>query len=228
MKLRYILVIIFLCVFLLLTYYISNNSALDAKLTFSENSDQYTIKNLKEDNEKYNIDIYYPQTNYDVLNIKIKGCIQKIVEDFKNIISEESDKTYILEISFDDYEYENYISFAFNVFRQTGGAHPMNTTFTINYDIKNDVIIDITELTKLYENVLDTFYTISYDTLKENEKILKYGNEEMLKNGLEKKIINYQNFVFDKNHIILFFNPYDVAPYVAGEFIVRIPYDQLS
>lgn len=228
MKLRYIFVIIFLACFIILTYFISNYSILNVKETFSGNSDKYELKNLKESNDKYVIDIYYPQTSYDALNIKIKSCIQNIVEDFKTVVGNASEDDYILEISFNYYEYENYISFAFNVFRETGGAHPNTNTFTINYDINNNVIVDITELTKRYNNILDVFYNISYECLKNDEKIIKYGNEDMLEKGLEKKIENYMNFVFDKNGIILFFNPYDVAPYVAGDFIVRIPYNKLN
>lgn len=228
MKLRYTFVIIFLCAFLLLTYFINNYNEFSVKETFSENSDNYTMKNIKDDNEKYKIDIYYPQTNYDTLNIKIKADIQNIVSDFKNSLSEDVSFDYLLEISFNYYEYENYISFVFNVFSETGGAHPSTSVFTVTYDIKNDKIIDITELTKIYSNTLEIFSTISYESLKDNEKILQYGDEDMLKKGLEKRIENFRNFAFDKNNLILFFNPYDVAPYVAGSFVVKIPYEKLE
>lgn len=228
MKLKILYVIIFLCAFIMLTYFVTNYDELNVKETFSENNSNYTMKNLKEGSDKYHIDIYYPQTNYDVLNIKIKADIQNIVSDFKNLLNEEHDKEYVLEISFDYYEYENYISFAFNVFTQTGGAHPNTRTFTVNYDIRNNKIIDIVELTKMYPNILKVFSKISYESLKDNDKILEYGNEEMFNKGIEEKIENFRNFVFDKNNIILFYNPYDVAPYVAGSFIVKIPYENLE
>lgn len=228
MKLRYTFVIIFLCAFLLLTYFINNYNEFSVKETFSENSDNYTMKNIKDDNEKYKIDIYYPQTNYDTLNMKIKSDIQNIVNDFKNSLNNETDWQYVLEISFNYYEYENYISFVFNVFSQTGGAHPNTRVFTVNYDIKNDKIIDITELTKMYTNILEIFSKTSYESLKDNDKILQYGNEDMFKRGLEERIENFRNFVFDKNGIVLFFNPYDIAPYVAGSFVVKVPYDKLD
>jgi len=160
MKLKIIYVIIFLCAFVVLTYFVSNYDELNVKETFSENSSNYTMKNLKEGSDKYHIDIYYPQTIYDVLNIKIKADIQNIVSDFKNLLNEEHDKEYVLKISFDYYEYEGYISFAFNVFRQTGGAHPNTNTFTVNYDIRNNKIIDIVELTKMYPNILKVFSTL--------------------------------------------------------------------
>lgn len=228
MKLKIIYVIIFLCAFVVLTYFVSNYDELNVKETFSENNSNYTMKNLKEGSDKYHIDIYYPQTIYDVLNIKIKADIQNIVSDFKNLLNEEHDKEYVLEISFDYYEYEGYISFAFNVFRQTGGAHPNTNTFTVNYDIRNNKIIDIVELTKMYPSILKVFSKVSYESLKDNDKILEYGNEEMFNKGIEEKVENFRNFVFDKNNIILFYNPYDIAPYVAGSFVVKIPYDKLE
>lgn len=80
----------------------------------------------------------------------------------------------------------------------------------------------------MYPNILKIFSKISYESLKDNDKILEYGNEEMFNKGIEEKIENFRNFVFDKNNIILFYNPYDVAPYVAGSFIVKIPYENLE
>ena len=228
MKLRYIFVIIFLAIFLILTYLVSTHTKLDAKAIYSESNDKYDMKNLKENNEKYNIDIYYPNKSFDLLNTDIKAKLQKIVEDFKSKADFEHDNSYTLQVSFDCYEYKNYMSFAFNVFTDVGGAHPNTITFTINYDIKNNKIIDIVELTKIYKYVLKVFSTNSYNSLKDDKSITEYGNEDMLKVGVEEKTDNFKNFVFDKNYIIIFFNQYDVAPYVSGSFVVKIPYSELE
>ena len=80
----------------------------------------------------------------------------------------------------------------------------------------------------MYTNILEIFSKTSYESLKDNDKILQYGNEDMFKRGLEERIENFRNFAFDKNNLILFFNPYDVAPYVAGSFVVKIPYEKLE
>ena len=64
--------------------------------------------------------------------------------------------------------------------------------------------------------------------MKDNENIKEYSSEEMLKKGTKPNLDNFRNFVFDKNDIVIFFNQYDVAPYVAGSFIVRVPYSKIE
>ena len=146
MKPRYIFVIIFLLFFIVLTYVVQNYykyKVESVKETISSNNDIYEMKNIKDDDKKYIIDIYYPYTKYEILNIAIKSKMQKIVDDFKEAVDFEHEAKYNLDISFDYYNYDYYISFAFNVNSDTGGAHPSSNIFTINYDLKNNKIIDI-------------------------------------------------------------------------------------
>ena len=50
----------------------------------------------------------------------------------------------------------------------------------------------------------------------------------MLKDGTKPLATSFGNFAFSKNGMIIFFNRYQVAPYVAGTFKVNISYEQLE
>ena len=77
-------------------------------------------------------------------------------------------------------------------------------------------------------HILGKLSSITYDLLKNEERIKEYGNDEMLKDGTKPLNASFGNFAFSKNGMIIFFNRYQVAPYVAGTFKVNISYEQLE
>ena len=219
-------------------YDINSNDSITAKeeyeylketmsLSSIVNQDDYVVQRINEKYRNSNIEVYYPVTKYEVLNKEINsiidGKINKFISDIKD------DVEYSLFINFDMYKYENnHISFLFHVLIDYAGAHPNTYMFTVNYSIKEKSIINIDTLIQKYNNILNLMSKYSYNSLLNNDKIKEINMINMLESGTKPTKENFDNFVFSKNGLIVFFEKYQIAPYAYGEFWITIPYEELN
>lgn len=173
------------------------------------------------------IRVSYPRTKYLKVNEEIFNVISKNLLIFmdmaKNSVVDSA--IYTIDISYDEYEYSNYLSFVFYISMYTGGAHSGNQIVTIVYDIKNDKLIFIDDLISKDKDILNKFSDFSRKKLLDNEKLV---NKELLIEGTKPTKVNFSKFVFTKRGILLFFEPYQIAPYTEGSFRVLISYDRLN
>lgn len=233
-KYIYIFVALLFFVFITITYYVSSTDTnLEVRQVFnvSELISNCEIKEISEITENYEINIYYPETTYLNLNEKVNNKISEYIESFKQDIkglNPIDGQKFLLNINFSSYEYEEYFSYAFEIFTDFGGAHPNTTSWTINYNVKDRKIVDINYLIEKNKNILNILSEYTFNELKENEQIKDNYVEEMLKNGTEAKKENFQNFIFTKEGLRIIFQRYSVAPYSSGEFSVTIPYNKLN
>lgn len=232
---KYILVIVifatFLCSSAILKYG-KEITAYEVKQVFSNEVFEDTkLKETKEETEIYTIKIYYPETKYKNLNEYINFNIKQVKESFleeTNSLGKFTDNCkYELNITFNQYKYKSYISFAFDVSIDLCGAHPYNYIFTAIYNTDTDKVITIKDLLKLDKEFLNKLSDKTYEILKNNTAIKEYSNEESLKKGLMPSVSNFENIIFDSDKLIVFINIYQVAPYVAGNFEVAIPYNEI-
>lgn len=215
MKIKYLIIFI-LIINIVFYIYIINVKAIS--------NNEYKIE---EKTNNYKITVYYPKTDYSKLNNVINDKIYGYIKEFKEDVNSSDypiNQYYSLIILYDSYEYDNYISYIFRIEGYTGGAHPNHRIYTVVYDIKNNEIITIDDLINKNQNILNIFSETSREILKSNNRIT---SSTMLYEGTKPKIQNFQNFVFSKNGIILFFQEYQVAPYSQGEFNVLINYKKL-
>lgn len=232
---KYILVICIFCIFVFSTMLLKYNNLIipiDVKQVF--NNEVLGNTKIKEDfleNEKCNIKIYYPETEYENLNNEILAKINLEKENFSKEIEclekQELDNKFSLDITFNQYKYDSYISFAFDVVTNLGGAHPYNYISTIIYDTKSKKVINIQDIIDKENNFLEKISEISYSYLSENSNIKEYSDLESLKDGLKPVKSNFENIIFAEDKLILYINAYQVAPYVAGNFEISIPYNEI-
>ena len=190
----------------------------------NSNVDKFKIENIREETTEKSKNIFYPVTEYQNVNDEILKKIEIYRNKFENSAYTADIKK--IEISFDVYEYKEYVSFKFNVKSNVGITHDLNEIFTIVY--KNEEIIDISNLLSKDNKILETLQKECLNKLKENEKIKQYSTEEWLNKGLEQNEENYKNFILTDNNFVIIFNEYTIAPYVAGIIEVEIPYDQVK
>lgn len=198
----------------------------------SVNKDEYVIQKIEESNDKYEISVYYPLTKYDKLNSSIKYFIDNYINEFKGIF-QNSDvnniKTkYFLNIEFNMYKYARYVSYVFYISEYTGGAHPNSYFYTINFDKNENKIITIDDLDKQNKSLIVDLSNYTYNYLLKDQSIKDIGALDMLKSGTSPLKENFKNFAFSDKGLMIFFSRYQVAPYVAGEFVVSVPYDNLD
>lgn len=198
----------------------------------------YTSSNIEEkrgsniiDTDKYKIDVYYPVSDYSVLNNAVMKMINDCLNQFRKFIKDNGfslNQYYTLNIFYNKYEYSNYLSYVFRISEYTGGAHPNNTVSTISYNKDNNTIITIESLVKDNEKLLDLLSNESRSILKSNPLFKTDIIYDMMIAGTKPEMKNFKNLAFSKDGLIIFFEQYQIAPYSYGEFNVVIPYSKLK
>lgn len=218
-------------------YNMNVNSVIDARkdyestsetmsLSVTVNQNDYVLQRVNEKYKNSNIEVYYPVTKYEILDKEVKNIIDVKIAKFKENVKD--DIEYSLLINFDMNKYSNYISFVFHVLEDYAGAHPNLYIFTVNYDIKNNCIINIDTLSSKNNDILNLMSKYTYTNLSNNVKIKEINMPYMLKNGTKPIKTNFEDFIFTKDGLIVLFEKYKVAPYAYGEFEVTIPYAELN
>ena len=237
MRQKYILAL-FLFLFLIIFSWCLQNTQNEEIAQVKEvyNSDiqnqNFVIEEIKEEKEKYSIEVYYPRTNYENLNNAITDNVKGTIDLFKKEVESLSDISLsaklTLNINYTIYEYLDYISVAIDNVWYLGGAHPNERINTIVYNKKEEKLFTIDDLISKNKTFLKDISVYSYNSLKDNEKIKKYSTDEMLRNGTEPLKDNFKNFVLTDTGLLIIFNKYDIAPYVAGNFEIRVPYTDMN
>lgn len=226
-------VAIFLCVLFfifLAIYFLKNNAVVEVKSVISDNSSNISVKNIKEKGDLYDILTYFPETKYEVFNDYIYQFINSSIQEFKSMekIPMDSGCKYLLEITFDEYEYDKYITYVFYTLENLCGAHPNVYIDSITYDTSQNKIFTIDDLILLNDDMLKNLSEISYNMLKVNEIFQNENMDKRLKDGTGMDKNNFKNFAFDKTGLKIFFENYQIAPYSAGDFSLIIPYEKLN
>lgn len=223
--------------FYIVMYYIKTNNVIDVRQNYSNSDefrslsviaeqDDYVVQRIKEKFKNSNIDVYYPVTKYELLNKEVKNIVDVKISKFKENVKD--DIKYTQLINFDVNKYNNYMGFVFHVLEDYTGAHPNTYIFTVNYDIKNNSIINIDTLISKNNNILNLMSKYTYNYLSNNDKIKKIDMPNMLINGTRPIKTNFEDFIFTKEGVSVFFEKYQIAPYAYDEFVVTIPYEEIN
>lgn len=188
----------------------------------------------------YTIDVQYPQVE-DVapaedINTKLKAMVEYITNEFKKTVTEGSPividgealpsgltvRYQTDQISPEVVSVELLVSDY-----QSGAAHPNNYTKVFNYDIAQKKEIQLSDLFTNESNYLETLSNIAReDVAAQLQKDGMTGDEQMITDGTQPMAENFQLFTIKPNSLILIFDPYQVAPYVAGTRKVTVPAEQ--
>jgi hypothetical protein len=188
-------------------------------------------KVIKENFKDGSINIKYPVTKSALLNETIVNFIDAQKNDFKDNISglgDVSSANGSLDISYKSYISDRIVSLNFDVNTDTGGAHGNLTTVTFNYDknlnkilLTEDIFADQTSYLIQLSNLVKPLLRIELEKSQ-------FQDDVWLETGAGAKEENYRQFVFTKDGLTFFFDPYQVAPFAAGSQEITIPYQSLS
>ena len=207
-----------------------------------------TPKVIKEANKgkHYTVDAEYPQiegdARFDNFNREARSLITKDVAAFKTAETvQESDPgselpAETLDSTLDiGYEIrcatDDLISVEFTEAEYSrGAAHGNSVTTVLNYDVKNGKKLALADLFNPKSNYLSVISTYCLKALKDQSKKDNDGilDEELLKSGASPRADNYRAWVITKKGLWITFDPYQVAPYVAGPQYVLVPYSALK
>lgn len=154
------------------------------------------------------------------------------VKEFKKFISEMTDEDwnskprdmeYEMVFGFqNEFQNDDLISISFGRYEYTGGAHGNSQTITLNYDLKNDRIIQLSDLFKQNSNYLAVISKNSIEQITEKQG--EYADSEWIETGAGAKAENYKNWFITQDGLKFVFDAYQVGPYAAGSFETILPF----
>lgn len=106
---------------------------------------------------------------------------------------------------------------------QAGRAHPYHQHEVFNFDLNTGKLLSLKDLFKPRKNYLKIFSAYSKQQLS-----TKLTDKFMIDDGTAPNEKNYQNWNLEEDGILITFDEYQVAPYVAGAQEVTVPYSLLK
>lgn len=176
---------------------------------------------LTEEGESYKISATYPKTNIEEIDTQIEDLVLKDIKYFKDQNKELFNPVSknIYEFKSELYKTDKYLSFVFNIYEYTGGAHGNIRIKTLNFN-KNKELLDIGSLFIPGTSYLKEISTASRDDLKER---FKDYDPSWIDEGTEPINQNFEDFYFtEENTLNIIFEPYTVGPWVIGTPTVGI------
>lgn len=123
-------------------------------------------------------------------------------------------------------ENEHFISYDFQVYQFTGGAHGGTNEETYTFDKKTGTRVALADLFTANAPYLER---ISAHT---RERLLAtlgdYKDEKWVTEGTAPTAENFQSFIVDGDSLTIIFGQYQVGPYVLGMPEIQIPLSTLS
>lgn len=142
------------------------------------------------------------------------------------------DQTYSL-LTFLDEGREGIIHVSANTFVDMGGAHPNQWGRWLNFDSTTGKLLTQEDVfkpeAKQYIEQLLLLSLIAHQAEANPEEKVE-SLEDLQRLGFLQLTNMYipDNFILDKKEVLFLFNRYDIAPYSAGEIILRLSYEKIG
>lgn len=183
----------------------------------SSNTPTFEKKNITIEKQLYSVKASYPVTGNDPVDKDLLDTVQKEIDPFVQSVPTDASQVpgpYSLEISFTTSPYSpEIVSFVFDVYTYTGGAHPNSYKVTKTYNIKTGAKIGLSDI------FLPDSYLVQLSELSRISLKKALGSDfdaDMLNAGTDAQEMNFESFSLEPGSITFYFDPYDVAPYAAG------------
>ncbi|MDD5098421.1 MAG: DUF333 domain-containing protein [Candidatus Pacebacteria bacterium] len=204
------------------------------KKTFTITKPYIFSEESKENGANYTVEVKYPYLGAvdDMkVNVDINNFIGNIITNFKEQVSKPDawKGSNTLKIFYDPYEInKGYISLRFEVAEYTGGARPLITSYSFNYDLKNRKILNLSDIFDSSKNYIQMISDKSIQYLLKLNETESFSDKEWIEEGASPIKQNYKIFTFNKDAIVFYFDEYQVAPYSSGRQQVIIPFSEIK
>jgi len=187
---------------------------------------------ISEETAGYNIDIQYPVLCAPAASKTIRDYVTRSLSEFKMDFPEHDLTDYRhkhqMMTEYDAWTTEGgrLISVKIQEMVYTGGAHPNNWPVTWVFDMTDGHVLTLDDIFISKRDALIEVAEIVLSVLIES--LGEMYVSDMLDSGTIPVEKNYEDFILNKEGVVFFFAPYQVAPYASGQQIVTIPYDRLD
>ena len=188
---------------------------------------QTITKNNKYINSIINIPIILTEkkNNEKFINELIKNDIMnryyKVEQEAKNFLEDtpkEYINPYIYNVDFDvKKNSDSILSIVVNIYQYSSGAHGYYENISYNIFIEDGTILNLNDLFKEGSDYRNVINKIIRESIKENNQDYSF-----------KSISENQKFYIQDNQLILYFDLYEIAPFVGGIPEFRIDIDKIN
>lgn len=187
----------------------------------------FLTKNITIDTPGLTIDISYPETGDKKVDEYIATYVSTSVRDFgvnfNQTRKDDPNATYDLGGAAEVVAYSpQLMNIVFTTESYTGGAHPNHTIETLVFNRETGKRLSLGDVFKPKSNYLSAL------SRKSREQFADLADQDFVVNGTTPDPEHFKNFVLLPEGLKIYFNEYQVAPYVFGSQEVIIPFSQLS
>lgn len=167
----------------------------------------------------------------EIAKFKQDSNLDALTAEDAQIQNISGDHKYTLDMQYKAYTSSTTVSYAYQVYADTLGAHPNGYYLTFVFGQDGARITSISQLHPANPKWLEHVSAlVTKDVTAQMQKLTAQADVHMdlYPEGLAAKEENFSNFVLDGNDIVILIPPYQVAAYAAGSFEVRIPLADIS
>lgn len=209
----------------LFSLFLKNNSE-----TFNESTDWYEVKiDYPKDNQKVR-DMIFDQWNAFASENELKSF--KNFEEAKQALQLNAEGAkYTFTATYEVVHSANTISYVYDIYTFTGGAHGATTIYPITF---NDKLEYLGPERILSQDMLEKVSALAYDEVikQKKQKYADFSAKDLadimrdtswVQEGTAPTRDNYNNVWYDGDDIVISFGQYQVGPYVEGMYEIHIP-----
>ncbi|MES2225603.1 MAG: DUF3298 domain-containing protein [Patescibacteria group bacterium] len=138
---------------------------------------------------------------------------------------------YALTIAYTTHKSPSTLSYDYEIFSDTLGAHPNTYYKTFTFDSGTGQLLTIADLftpgTK-YLDLLSTRARADLPAIISKQSDGGGANTDDIQYGTAPKVESFQNFYIEDGKLVIVFAPYQVGPYVLGTVLLPIPLSSLK
>lgn len=235
-----------------LWYMMSHPAPVQAPTDTLPNAEPITIS---EESTYYTVDAAYPASTplaaslgseadaraVNILKQFVEGEIARFKKDgnFENLSHDDvqmlqlDQRKYAIGIEYTTFVGPESYSYVFQIYEDTGGAHPNTYYHTITFSKKTGAVLTLKDLFAQETEYLGTLSTLARTKLpaiiaaRENVNTASV-DMEYIKSGTEPNTDSFASFYLDGANLVLVFPPYQVGPYVLGRVDLTIPTSEVT
>ncbi len=203
-----------------------------------------TPTKISEDATYYTVDAAYPpetplkarlgaqadQAAVALMKAYVEGQIAEFKKNgnFDNLSHDDvqmmqlDQRKYAIGIEYDIFTSARTVSYVYQIYEDTGGAHPNTFFHTFTFDLQTGTALSTADLFDTGAPYAQTLSSLSRAKLpaiiaeRENVAPSELEQDSMMLDGTKPEAASFENFYFDGANLVLVFPPYQVGPYVLG------------
>ena len=192
----------------------------------SPDEQRFKDASIVKPDEIIDVDVHYPVFNKILIDQDIALWAHRVVDTFtKGLGDDHANQRQArneLRANYTvSYASPRSLTVAYEIWTYTGGVHGNNDIITLSYDVESGQRLLFEDLIVATDTALERLSAYCSNSLRNT--LGDDLDEAMLKNGTAPELDNYSSFSLFPAGLRVHFQPYQVAPFVAGAQRVDVP-----